>query len=76
MGPEELAKIHVVRRFLKPEATAVVEVHGKLSGETLKLFFFNRCTHFLGKHFFEVHGKLSQETLGDVFLRVLSFKFF
>ena len=41
MGPEELAKIHVVRRFLKPEATAVVEVHGKLSGETLGDVFSN-----------------------------------
>ena len=64
MGPEELAKIHVVRRFLKPEATAVVEVHGKLSGETLKLFFFNRFTHFLGKPW------------EMFFLKVLSFKFF
>ena len=34
--PEELAEIHVVWSLLKPKATAVVEVHGKLCRETLK----------------------------------------
>ena len=33
--PEELAEIHVVWSLLKPKATAVVEVHGKLRRKTL-----------------------------------------
>ena len=33
--PEELAQVHVVRRLFEPQAAAVVEVHCKLSWETL-----------------------------------------
>jgi hypothetical protein len=34
--PKELSQIHVVWRFLKTQASAVVEIHGKLSRESLK----------------------------------------
>jgi len=33
---KELAEIHVVGRLLKPQATAVVEVHGKLGRVALQ----------------------------------------
>ena len=33
--PEQLSEINVVRGLLKPEAAAVVDVHGKLSREPL-----------------------------------------
>jgi len=44
--PEELSEIHVVWGLLKPEATAVVEVHGKLSRKALAQNFYRRG-HFL-----------------------------
>ena len=47
--PEELAEIHVVWSLLKPKATAVVEVHGKLrrktlGGSSILLFVEANCT--------------------------------
>lgn len=32
---EQLPEIHVVRGLLKPQASAVVKIHGELSGKTL-----------------------------------------
>ena len=72
MGPEELAKIHVVWRFLKPEATAVVEVHGKLSGETLRMYFSNAFVN-------QIHLRYMANSAGKpwemFFLMLLSIKF-
>jgi len=33
--PEELSEVHVVRRLLEPQTSAVVQIHGELGGETL-----------------------------------------
>ena len=33
--PVELAEVHVVRRLLEPQTSAVVQIHGELGGETL-----------------------------------------
>lgn len=39
---EQLAQVHVVWSLLKAQAAAVVQVHGKLSWETLKAYMI-RC---------------------------------
>ena len=33
---EQLPEIHVVRGLLKPQASAVVKIHGELGGKTLR----------------------------------------
>ena len=43
--PEELSEVHVVRRLLKAQPSAVVEVHCKLCGETLAQHLNIVCEH-------------------------------
>jgi len=48
--PEQLSEIHVVGSLFEAKTSAVVQIHGKLCGESLAENF-NRCWHFLLTNF-------------------------
>ena len=44
--PEQLPKVHIIRSLLESQSSAIVQIHGKLSGKVLAEGL-DRCRHFL-----------------------------